>query len=59
MAGITLCPGKSYVEVRGQLFNRTPFHQTFPWWANTAVHVHGQYQSFFPDDVDFVADPSV
>ncbi|MFI5381578.1 MAG: DUF5107 domain-containing protein [Tepidisphaerales bacterium] len=56
MAGITLHPGKSYVEVRGQLFNRTPLHQTFLWWANPAVHVHEQYQSFFPDDVDFVAD---
>ncbi len=56
MAGITLHPGKSYVEVRGQLFNRTPFPQTFLWWANPAVHVHEQYQSFFPDDVDFVAD---
>ena len=56
MAGITLHPGKSYIEVRGQLFNRTPFHQSFLWWANPAVHVHDQYQSFFPDDVDFVAD---
>ncbi len=56
MVGIHLAPGKSIVEARVRLFNRTPLPQTFLWWANVAVRVHDQYQSFFPPDVTFVAD---
>ena len=56
MVGIRLAPGKSIVEARVRLFNRTPLPQTFLWWANVAVRVHDQYQSFFPPDVTFVAD---
>jgi len=56
MAGITLHPARAYVEVKVRLFNPTPLPQTFLWWANPAVHVHEHYQSFFPPDVDFVAD---
>jgi tetratricopeptide (TPR) repeat protein len=56
MHGICLHPGKSYVELKVRLYNRTPFTQTFLWWANAAVHVHELYQSFFPPDVRHVAD---
>lgn len=56
MVGIRLAPGKSIIEARVRLFNRTPLPQTFLWWANVAVRVHDQYQSFFPPDVTFVAD---
>lgn len=56
MAGICLSPGKSLVEVKVRLYNRTPLPQTFLWWANVAVRVHEQYQAFFPPDVTFVAD---
>ncbi len=56
MVGIRLAPGRSIVEARVRLFNRTPLPQTFLWWANVAVRVHDQYQSFFPPDVTFVAD---
>jgi tetratricopeptide (TPR) repeat protein len=56
MHGICLHPGKAYVELKVQLYNRTPFTQTFLWWANAAVHVHELYQSFFPPDVQHVAD---
>jgi len=56
MVGITLHPGKSIVEARVRLYNRTPFVQTFLWWANVAVRVHDQYQAFFPPDVNYVAD---
>ncbi len=56
MVGIHLALGKSIVEARVRLFNRTPLPQTFLWWANVAVCVHDQYQSFFPPDVTFVAD---
>jgi tetratricopeptide (TPR) repeat protein len=56
MVGISLSPGKSLVEAKLRLYNRTPLPQTFLWWANVAVRVHDQYQAFFPPDVTFVAD---
>jgi tetratricopeptide (TPR) repeat protein len=59
MHGIRLRPDSSLVELRARLFNRTPKTQTFLWWANVAVQVHDQYQSFFPPDVHYVADHAV
>jgi tetratricopeptide (TPR) repeat protein len=59
MHGIRLRPGSSLVELRARLYNRTPFTQTFLWWANVAAMVHEQYQSFFPPDVSYVADHAV
>lgn len=56
MVGICLHPGKSYVEAKVRLYNRTPFAQTFLWWANVGIRVHDQYQAFFPPDVTYVAD---
>ena len=56
MHGVCLHPGKAYVELKVRLYNRTPFVQTFLWWANVATHVHEHYQSFFPPDVHHVAD---
>ena len=54
--GIRLRPDSSVVELMARLYNRTAFTQTFLWWANVAAKVHGQYESFFPADVDYVAD---
>jgi tetratricopeptide (TPR) repeat protein len=56
MAGISLHPGKAYIEAKARVYNRTPFVQTFLWWANVGVHVHDEYQAFFPPDVTYVAD---
>ena len=56
MAGFTLYPGKAYIEIKGKLYNRTPFPQTFLWWANPAVKVNDDYQSVFPPDVHAVFD---
>jgi tetratricopeptide (TPR) repeat protein len=56
MHGVRLTPDSALIEVRVRLFNRTPYLQTFLWWANAAVKVHDQYQSFFPPDVHYVAD---
>jgi tetratricopeptide (TPR) repeat protein len=56
MHGVCLHPGKAYIELKVRLYNRTPFVQTFLWWANLATHVHELYQSFFPPDVHYVAD---
>jgi len=56
MAGFTLYPDKAYLEIKAQLYNRTPFPQTFLWWANPAVSVNDHYQSVFPPDVNAVFD---
>ena len=59
MHGIRIRPDSALIELRGRLFNRTPLSQTFLWWANVAVEVHKDYQSFFPPDVHYVADHAV
>ncbi len=59
MHGICLKPDSALVELKARLYNRTPFTQTFLWWANVAAEVHDQYQSFFPPDVHYVADHAV
>ena len=56
MAGFTLYPDKAYIEIKGQLYNRTPENQTFLWWANPAVAVNDYTQSVFPPDVHAVMD---
>lgn len=52
----TLYPGKAYIEITGQLYNRTSAPQTFLWWANPAVPVNENTQSIFPPDVHAVMD---
>lgn len=56
MHGVRLRPESADMEVLVRAYNRTPFVQTFLWWANVAVQVHEGYQSFFPPDVAWVAD---
>ena len=56
MAGFTLYPDKAYLEIKVRFYNRTPFPQTFLWWANPAVKVNDHYQSVFPPDVHAVYD---
>lgn len=55
-ASFTLYPGKAYIEIKGQLYNRTATPQTFLWWANPAVPVNDDTQSIFPPDVHAVMD---
>ena len=52
----TVYPDKAYIEVKGQLYNRTNLPQTFLWWANPAVPVNDYTQSIFPPDVNAVFD---
>ncbi len=52
----SLYPGKAYIEIMGQLYNRTSLPQTFLWWANPAVAVNDNTQSIFPPDVHAVMD---
>lgn len=54
--GVCLRPAKAFLELKVRAYNRTPFVQTFLWWANVATRVHEGYQSFFPPDVYYVAD---
>ncbi|MCM5560170.1 DUF5107 domain-containing protein [Pleomorphomonas sp. JP5] len=56
MHGVRLSPGKACLELAVRLHNRTELTQTFLWWANVATEVHEDYQSFFPEDVHFIAD---
>lgn len=55
-AAFTLHPGKAYLEIHAQMYNRTPLPQTFLWWANPAVAVNDHTQSVFPPDVHAVFD---
>lgn len=56
MHGVCLRPDSSVVEIKARLYNRTPYTQTFLWWANIATRVHEGYKSFFPPDANLVAD---
>ena len=52
----TIYPDKAYIEIKGQLYNRTNLPQTFLWWANPAVAVNDDTQSVFPPDTTAVYD---
>lgn len=54
--GVRLRARSSVVELVVRLHNRTDERQSFLWWANVAARVHDDYQSFFPEDVRYVAD---
>jgi tetratricopeptide (TPR) repeat protein len=56
MHGLTLRPGKAYLEIQVKLYNRTDTPQTFLWWANPAIRVDEHHQSIFPPDVHAVMD---
>jgi len=51
--GVTLYPGKSYIEATVKLFNRTPYPHSILYWANVAVHANENYQVIFPPSVQF------
>lgn len=46
--GITLHPGKSYVEASFRVINRTPVPTSMLCFSNVAVHVNDNYQIIFP-----------
>lgn len=56
MMTFTVYPDKAYIEIKGQLYNRTSLPQTFLWWANPAVAVNDNTQSVFPPDATAVYD---
>jgi tetratricopeptide (TPR) repeat protein len=54
MVGVAMYPGKSVIETRMRVFNRTSLPHPFHWWENAAVSVNEDYQIFFPPDVTYV-----
>ena len=48
--GVCLYPGRSYIEIKVRLFNRTPLAQTFLWWTTAGVAGNKQYQPLSPDE---------
>lgn len=56
MAGVTVYPDRSFIEVKVKLYNRTPYPQPFMWWANTAVGINENYKLVLPSDVEHVMD---
>lgn len=51
--GVSLYPGRSYLEVAGTLMNTTENVNSFLYWANVATHANDDYQIIFPPSVDF------
>lgn len=56
IAGVTVCPGRSYIKLQVRIHNPTEVPQPFMWWANLAVPVNDDYQFVFPRDVEYVND---
>ncbi|MCL5281887.1 MAG: DUF5107 domain-containing protein, partial [Planctomycetes bacterium] len=51
LIGISLYPGKSYIEASVKLDNPTAYPNSILYWANVAVHVNDDYQVIFPPSV--------
>ena len=51
IAGMTLYPGKSVIEVKMLLINPTPVQHSFQMWATTAVNANEHYQAIYPTRV--------
>jgi tetratricopeptide (TPR) repeat protein len=51
--GLTLYPGKNYLEATLKPMNRTPFVQTFLFFANASAHSNPDYQVFFPPGTEY------
>ncbi len=51
--GLTLYPGKSYLEATLKPMNRTPLAQTFLFFANASAHSNPDYQVFFPPSTQY------
>jgi len=52
--GYTLHPGKSYLEAKIRIVNRTPLVNTMLCFANAAVHATQDYQVIFPPGTRYV-----
>jgi tetratricopeptide (TPR) repeat protein len=56
--GVTVYPGRSWVEARVKIMNRSPFIQSMLYWANVSVHTNEAYEVIFPPSTQFGTDHS-
>ncbi len=49
--GLTLHPGRNYIETDVRMFNNTEHTHSILYWANVATHVNDEYQVIFPPSV--------
>ncbi|MDR1454982.1 MAG: DUF5107 domain-containing protein [Tannerella sp.] len=56
--GVTLYPGRSFVEAKVRIMNRSPFIQSMLFWANVSVHCGPDYEVLFPPSTQFGTDHS-
>ena len=52
--GVTLHPGKSYIEVSGRLINATQNNNSMLYWSNVSTLVDENYQICLPQSTEFV-----
>jgi tetratricopeptide (TPR) repeat protein len=52
--GITLFPGKSYIEAKLIPYNRSPLLHSMLYFANAGVHANDDYQVVFPPSTEWV-----
>jgi tetratricopeptide (TPR) repeat protein len=52
--GITVFPGKSYIEAKLIPYNRSPFLHSMLYFANAGVHANDDYQVVFPPSTEWV-----
>jgi len=52
--GITLRPGRSYIEAKLVPYNRSPFLHSILYFANAGVHANDDYQVVFPPSTEWV-----
>jgi tetratricopeptide (TPR) repeat protein len=53
VVGLTVRPGRSYVEAVVRMTNRTPLVHSMLYFSNPAVHANEDYQVVFPPDVEW------
>lgn len=53
VVGLTVRPGRSYVEAVVRMTNRTPLAHSMLYFSNPAVHTNDDYQVIFPPDVEW------
>lgn len=51
--GMTLYPGRSYIEAQVKMFNRTETANSILYWANVATHANKNYQVVFPPGTEY------
>ncbi len=49
--GVTVHPGRNWVETKVRLYNCTPYVQRFQYWATSAVRATWNYQAVIPTEI--------